>query len=310
MTLKKLFPSLPRFEPKSYDHSAVKLAKECFRKYFYRIILGRVAPVSKYQVVFDFGSAYHKFREVLELEYQRLGDVDMACALAMSETLKMKLHKGEGKYEFYTKQRLVDSCLVAFDKFKLEKAQGRIKVIAVEQPINVQLPNGKFISGRADQIVEWNGQLWGRDWKTTAKMLQYFADTLDPNDQATRYVYMESKLHYGSEAVDNGKHIRGIIFEVLQNTKTTKPKIENVLITKNHFQLKAWEQEELFYHNLIDNCTSADMWPMSESACSFCDYKKVCKAPSEASMENILKNEYLLSPWDHEKVQQEVIKDA
>jgi hypothetical protein len=303
------YPSLPRFEPKSYDHSAFKLFKECHRKYLYRIILGRQAPKSKYQVIFDFGKAYHSFREHLELNFQSGKSHEESLALALKVALDSPLVAGEGKYEFYNKQRLAQTCLVAFEHWKVEKQRGAIEVIAIEQPFNIELGNGKFISGRADQIIRWNGYIWGRDFKTTSKIEQYFTATLDPNDQATRYIYAESKLHIGSEAVKNGKFIKGIVFEVIQNTKTTTPKIYNSMITKNKYQLETWEREQLFLHELLDLCIQKDEWAMHESACTFCDYSKVCKAPSESSQENILRNEFQLSPWDHEKVEQTVLNE-
>jgi hypothetical protein len=271
--------------------------------------LGRQAPKSKYQVIFDFGKAYHSFREHLELNFQSGKSHEESLALALKVALDSPLVAGEGKYEFYNKQRLAQTCLVAFEHWKVEKQRGAIEVIAIEQPFNIELGNGKFISGRADQIIRWNGYIWGRDFKTTSKIEQYFTATLDPNDQATRYIYAESKLHIGSEAVKNGKFIKGIVFEVIQNTKTTTPKIYNSMITKNKYQLETWEREQLFLHELLDLCIQKDEWAMHESACTFCDYSKVCKAPSESSQENILRNEFQLSPWDHEKVEQTVLNE-
>lgn len=303
------YPSLPRFNPEIYDSSTMKLAKECFRKYFYRIVLGRVSPKSNYEVIFNFGSAYHKFREVLELSYMAGDAREVSFGKAIAAISQMKLVAGEGKYEFLTRQRLLETCQVAFEHWKKEKDSKRIEVIAVEQPFNIQLPNGKFIGGRADQIVKWSGKIWGRDFKTTSKIESYFNMTLDPNDQATRYVYMESKLTFGNSAITDGRYINGIIFEVIQNTKTTKPKIYNCLVTKNQFQLETWEREELFMHEMLELCKEKDIYPMCETSCSFCDYAKVCKAPSESSQENILKNDYLLSPWDFNKVEQTTLKE-
>ena len=304
------YPGLPRYQPKTYDSSTIKLAKECFRKYFYRIVLGRVPFKSKYQTIFDFGSAYHKFREIIEKEFLKGSPPEVCFGMGLKAISSIKLVPGEGKYEFLTRQRLIETCQVAFEWWKGEKEKGIIKVLAVEQPFNIQLPNGKFIGGRADQIIEWRGKVWGRDFKTTSKMSNYFNMTLDPNDQATRYVYMESKLHYGNEAITNGKHIDGIIFEVIQNTKTTSPKIYNALVTKNQFQLESWERDELFIHRILEMCEAEDTYPMCEITCSFCDYAKVCKAPSESSQENILRNEYSLSPWDHERVEQTTIQES
>lgn len=305
----KLYPSLPRFIPKTNDHSSMKLAKECFRKYFYRIILGRTPPKSKYQVIFDFGSAYHKFREVLELSYMEGKSRTECLGLAVQSISEMPLTPGEGKYEFYTRQRLLETCMMSYNEWCREKDNKRIEVIAVEQPFNIQMPNGTYISGRADQIIKWNGKIWGRDFKTTSKMQMYFDATLDPNDQAIRYIYMESKLTFGADAINNGRFIEGIIFEVVQNMKTVPPKMYKTIISKNRYQLLQWEKEQMLFDRILQLCHEEDTWPMCESACSFCDYSRVCKTPSEAGQENILKNNFILSPWDNQKVTQEVLKE-
>lgn len=304
-----MYPGLPRFYPEKFDSSTIKLVQECFRKYLYRIILGRVPFKSKYEVIFNFGTAVHKFYEVIEVNYMKGQPPEMCLALGLEEVKKCNLVAGEGKYEFYTRTRLFETCMVVFEDWKKEKASGAIKVLAVEQPINIQLADGTFIGGRADQIVSWNGHLWGRDFKTTSKMEQYFNATLDPNDQATRYIFMESKLHFGAEAIDNGRMVKGIIFQVIQNTKTTTPKIYRILVTKNQYQLKQWEKEQAFFHRLLKTLEEEDIWPMCPTSCSFCDYSKVCKAPSESSQENILRNEYNLSPWDFNSVEQVTLKE-
>lgn len=306
----KVFPTLPRFLPTTYDHTAFKYFKECHRKFFYRIVLGRTAKMSKYQTIFDFGKIYHKFREVLELEHMAGKTNEQAFAVAMLEAFKLDFTPGEGKYEFYNRALIVETCKAGYEHWLNEKKLGIIKVLAVEQPINVELGNGIFISGRADQIISWRGKIWGRDFKTTSKMQQYFDATLDPNDQPTRYIFMESKLHFGDSAIENGKKVEGVIFEVVQNTKTTKPKIYNTPITKTTAQLQQWRKEQLFLHKLLDICIEEDIWAMHETNCTFCDYHKVCKQPSFASMENMLKNDFLLSPWDHEKVDQVVLSES
>src|SRR5215203_2975982 len=60
-------PKYNRYEPKIRDSTSIKSWKTCQRKYFYEIVLGfssRETPP-----YFAWGSAYHKFREVLEVAY-------------------------------------------------------------------------------------------------------------------------------------------------------------------------------------------------------------------------------------------------
>ncbi len=307
----KLLENLPRFEPETYDSTAIKLANECLRKYFYRIILGRTPFKSKYQTVFDFGSAYHKFREVLEVTFRQTSNRDESFKAALMSALVAPLTPGEGKYEYYTRERLMRSCKVAYEWWCKEKDNNQIEVIAVEQFINVQLSEGVFISGRADQIIRWNGKLWGRDFKTTSKKLQYFEATLDPNDQPVRYIHLESKLHFGDNAITDGKMVQGIIFEVLCNTADSEKgnkeglcEIKNVTITKSLQQMEQWRKEQLFIHQILELAKKEEMYPMQPTNCSFCDFRNVCKKASESSMEYELKNNFKLAPWNPMNVEQ------
>lgn len=288
----RFMPTLPRYEPLFQDHSARIVAKNCLRKYFYRIVLGRVSRTNQYQVVFDFGSAYHKFREILELE---------GYGKAMEYILSVTLTKPPqgSKFEFLNELRLVKTCQVAYEHWQVEKKQNRIEVVAIEQPFNVELANGLFISGRADQIVKWNGKLWGRDFKTTSKDQNAFSRGIDPNDQAVGYIVGESLLH--------GQQVQGIIFEAIYNTKTVGPKIFSVLSSRVKYQLDTWIEEQKFQYEILKMARERDIWPMQEHNCAWCEYAKVCRLTSEKAMEGTLKQDYALQPWDHNAVEQKEI---
>ena len=296
---KRFMPSLERAEPVYQDSTAMKCFKTCKRKYFYRMVLGRVPHVSKYQEVLDFGKAYHKFRELLETH-----DPTHAFAYIV-DPQRCKLHTPDekSKFKYLDRLRLVDTCKFAFEAWKKEKDAGKIKVIGVEQPFNVQLGETDiFISGRADQIIEYNGKVYDRDFKTTSKDEFFFTREVDPSDQAIRYIYGLSRLH--------GQHIQGVYFEAILNKNLkTKPK-ENismftVLSSRVKPQLDQWEKEQIFINDELKNCRDKDIWPMQEISCSFCDYAKVCRLTNENAMVNELKSSYKYSPWDSTKVEQE-----
>lgn len=282
--------NLPRDEPFIQDSTAYKLLIDCRRKYFYRIVLGRVIPVNKYQIVLDFGKAYHKFREILELE---------GYGNAMKYILGYQLPKQDPafKFAYLDSLRLVKTCQFAYNHWLLEKKLNKIEVIAVEQPFNVEISPGFSIGGRADQIVRWNGRLWGRDFKTTSKDAGTFDNSLNPNDQAIRYIVGESKIH--------GQEVQGIMFEAVYNTKTVGPQIYTKLSTRNSEQLSVWEEEVKLNWELLDQYyRKNDIWPMDVHNCGWCDYRKVCKAGSEVAMENILRSDYKHQPWDFNHVEQ------
>jgi len=306
-------PKYNRYEPKIRDSTSIKSWKTCQRKYFYEIVLGfssRETPP-----YFAWGSAYHKFREVLEVAYgfghgkpEKFDDTKAAEAYVAATQAGLAYWKKHGreqpqdpknKYAFMTTERLLKSFIEAFKHWSLEKKQGRIEVIAVEQAFNVQLSDGSSTSGRADQIVRWNGRLWGRDWKTTSKDTAFYTRQLEPNDQFTRYTLAEGKL--------SGEQIQGQFVEVLYNANATKndtkgPKIIEFTTSRTPQQLAIFEREQIFINKQLELNRMYDIWPMHEPACPFCPFHSVCSRPTEAGMMAQLEQHFKIAPWDNTRV--------
>lgn len=302
MTTRKLLPNFERHEPTTKDSTAVKTFKECPRKYFYRMVLGRTKPEGEWASVFAWGTSVHKFLEVL----YETGDSGAATMAAI------KLWKPVTKetFAFQTKERLIKIFAHLAQFHDNEKSSNNMKILGIEQPFNLRFKDDNIIGGRFDQIVNWNGRVWIRDWKTTSKMIQYWKKGLDPNDQAIRYIYSMSSLHFGQD--DNGypnKVIDGVIFVAIQSMKSVDCKIESVTIGKNISQIRRWVDDQVFVHKAMSACREEDMWPMHEGNCGFCDYQLVCTQSSESGMEHMLKTQYVLSPWKHEETDQKIHKE-
>lgn len=288
-----------RMEPLVLDHTAVIQAKSCLRKYFFGIVLG-MNPRGPTAPYFSFGSAYHKFREVLELEYMK-GNTTSNFKLALDsgvayfdEATGGKSPEAGAKFDWLTRERLIKSCMVAYQHWQKEKSQGKITVLAVEQPFNVELieGSGEFTSGRFDQIVRWNGKVWGRDWKTSSKEGMYYQRGLDPNDQFTRYTYSEQKL-------TGGQRVEGQMIEVLYNSKKAGPTITQYLSTRTQFQLDDWEADEMFMRETLKRAREQDRWPKQEHSCGFCQFHSVCKMGSEGAQKAKLRAEFQQKAWNN-----------
>ena len=300
---KRMLPTLPRFEPTVADHSRIKVFKECPRKYFYRMILGRSAPEGKWASVFAWGTAIHKYLEVL---YQTNGDAGEAAQKA----LPLWKYPTNPTFEFQSKERLMSNFAALFKFYSDEKATGNIETLAIEQPWNLVFPDSVPVGGRFDQVIKWNTRIWLRDWKTTSKQLQYWKTGLSPNDQATRYIYGLSALQFGID--DRGYPLRlveGVIFVAIYNAKSVGPTIQPVPESRTTTQVRAWVDEQMFIHRAMEVCRETDTWPMHENNCGFCEYRLVCNAPSPGAMEHMLKNQFVLSPWKHDEVDQQTMKE-
>lgn len=281
-----------RYEPVIMDSTAMMTYKTCPRLYFYRIVLGFTPKETP--EYFAFGTAYHKFREVLQRDADT-HKLSVQEALIHATDVAVEMYKkhpipdSDSKWAFLTIDRLNQSCLVAFKHWLKERLDGHIKVTAFEQPFTLQL-GSIWVAGRADNIVDWRGEPWGRDFKTSSKTGPFYSRTLEPNDQFTRYTWAESKL--------TGKQVKGQIVEVLYNTKKEGPIIETFTTTRTLGQLKRWELEHGFWMRQIDESREQDMYPMNEKSCNFCKYHSVCKSSSESGQMSQLKSYFKVEPWD------------
>lgn len=308
---RKFLPVLERQEPLIKDSTAVTTFKVCKRKYFYRFVLGRTAKESIYSSVFAFGSAVHKFNEIYSMTH------DMEKALIAALPIYKPPKQNLPKFEHLTLTRFQETVRYMMKFFDEEKKQNYVKTIAVEQPFNFEFPDGNQGGGRFDAIIQYGGNSWVRDYKTTSKRIDYFRESLDPNDQATRYVYALS-LAQGWTSTNSriAAKASGVEFVAIQNLKPVEgkrkgttpnlnpPKSEKILITRSNDQLVRFEQEQLMIHKTMDMYRQADIWPMEENNCSWCDYKQICRASTDDQRQYKLKTEFTYSPWDHQKVEQ------
>lgn len=295
---RRFLPTLERREPLILDHSATKVFKECPRKYFYRIVLGRKKSDTSLTVIFSWGNAIHMFMEKL---YLTNGDFKAAFASALSIYTPPPL---DSKWSHLTLDRLTLTCKLLYEFYQKEENSGMVEVKGVEQPFNLALPDGTQIGGRFDQLFTRNGRLLIRDWKTTTKQTSWFLPSLNPNDQATRYVYAASKLAgWSSENPVKGK-VDGIEFVVIENQSPTKsdpkhPKLSVNLISKSHHELITWEYEQMFIYKQMELCRNEDVWPMHENNCNWCDYRSACRQQTDGGIEWELKSNFIVDFWDH-----------
>jgi hypothetical protein len=300
-----------RYEPLIKDSHATKVYKQCPKMYFLQIVLGFNSP-EKF-VIFAWGSAYHKFREVLERTYgfgsdkPPQFDADKAREALIAGTLVgLEYWRKHGedqepgsKWGFMTADRLLLSFKRAYTHWQREKEQNQIEVVAVEQAFNVQLRDGSRTSGRFDQLVRWLGVLWNRDFKSTTKDSAFYARQLDPNDQFTRYTLAGSYLA--------GEPVQGAIVELLYNNNPTRnkthgPDIFPLTTSRTKEQLDTFEKEVTTLNRKLAINRELDVWEKNEGACAFCPYHSVCTQPSEEAEMEKLEQHFIVRPWDNTKV--------
>jgi hypothetical protein len=307
---RKFLPQLERSEPLIKDHTATQYFRDCKRKYFYAMVAGRRPKSSEMQNIWDWGSGVHKFIEEYSMHFDY--DKAVAAAIPVSGFLNKNRLPMPKKWEHLDSSRFEETMIALAKFFDQEKKDGYIHTESVEAPFNLELPDGSVIGGRMDAVLRFSGgQVWVRDHKTSTKPAMWFIKGLDPNDQATRYVYAMSRmLGWNSKDQQVSKKANGLEYLLISNEANLvkgkrKPQISRHPITKSNEQLVNWERQQMFRHIDMALHREHDEWPMEEgSQCQWCDYVSVCRAPTEENMRQRLQSDFLHQPWDHQTVEQ------
>jgi hypothetical protein len=205
-----------------------------------------------------------------------------------------------------TRNRLHETLIHAYKYWVREKQLGKIEVLATEQLFNVEIvKDGVRRSGKNDQLIMRDGELWVRDFKTTTQDLEYYQRSLEPNDQFTGYTVAGGQL--------SGEPIKGLVVEVMFNKKhyktdrgkkETGPLIKEFTTTRTEEQLERWKKEQNVLEKMLQVCREEDVWPMMDNArvnCKFCPFHRVCCMPNDDAAEYNLRNHYDFIPHDHTK---------
>lgn len=125
-------------------------------------------------------------------------------------------------------------------------------------------PNGKFVNGVIDRVIEKNGKYWIIDYKTTKRgKFRETAEGIKTNLQLRCYARVVQKT-YNVDA---------------QNINAALYYVEGGNLLGARFtneSLLAAERELLKTYNQIVFMNPDNAWGRAGPHCQFCDYKKIC----------------------------------
>jgi hypothetical protein len=284
------------------DSSILSTFSSCPRKAYYQYVINRAPLGDNYAI--SFGVAYHIFRDVLEIEFQH-HESDLRSASDCFSIAATKATEGwedppvGHKKDWMTYIRLMDTFDEAFRHWQNEKEQGHSVVLLTEQPFDLELPSGRRMGGRIDQIFENRRKLWIKDFKTTSYMGSGFARRFDPNHQFSCYTWGGQKLSL--------RPLEGVQVEVAYNTKTKGPEIHTFLSTRSPGHIDQWlasiEDEYDLWELYMSRTEERGMmaWPMRTTACDSyggCYFRDACQKEHPAQIESWLEFNTKHSVWD------------
>lgn len=272
-----------------------------------------------------FGIGLHKMAEVwtkVSLEQQQAD-----CPNPMSEAAKAFLVVWERELPLELREKLemegnrrsyANACRLfeAYTrKFPLEMFN---KIVATEIPFTQYLgctPNGRAVnwSGILDRVVEWQGNLYYVDIKTTSYPVdERFFDKFRYNGQMLGYAWAGEQLGYGNFG---GIMVHGIEVKIPQEGIKLKKDgtpyarqghqamdlIQSDIITIYPNAIEEWKRKTLWKIDKIYEAREARYWEpdMGDLCTNFdgCAFHRLCYSPID--LREIRKEEhYRVKPWN------------
>ncbi len=148
--------------------------------------------------------------------------------------------------------------------------------------------------GIFDGLVDFNGQIWVFEHKTTSQLGSYYFDQFKPNNQVTGYIWAAEQL--------SGRRTQGAIINAIGVYKTGATKFERGMTARHPQDLVEWLENVRLICNQIKRA-EREGFSQSTNACTLygkCEYHSVHVLSHPSEREKRLEQDYLKEAWDFE----------
>ena len=279
------------------NSSSLGEAKQCWRKYYYKIIRRLVRKGSNAAI--DFGTLAHK---ALNVFYKRQADgvgYERNLVETLREILPVAMHQLPSDVP-QNPQSLCRFVVWFLDKYE-RSGMGAKTLVLQGHPateLSFEFPSGFAaqstgeditLFGTIDRLCTMQGKVYPRDLKTTKRALgSHFADSFSPDNQFSLYmlaVRMFFNLPSDEMLLDGAQIGQNFV------------RFQTDLVPRPSGVLDEWLGSLPFWLNQLEACASSAQWheqngsqpelayPQNDKACSMyggCQFRKVCsRSPSQ-----------------------------
>lgn len=147
---------------------------------------------------------------------------------------------------------------------------------AVEYSFRLELDDGILYSGHLDRLVEYNGDIYIQDQKTTGSTVApYYFEKFQPDTQMTGYTYAGQIVF--------GLPVKGVIIDAAQ-IAVGFSRFERGFTFRTPAQLEEWRTDTLLHIDAIRGYTHEGYFPQNRSSCDKfggCAFRAVCARSPE-----------------------------
>jgi hypothetical protein len=268
-------PFLPDGRQWAWNHSSLEPAKACPRKYYYTVIEGWRPKSANDDIT--FGGHYAKALE----HYHRLRANGVSYEEAVHDTIRITLEESAGwvsEHNAKTRENLIRSIVWYLHEFEHDPCTTVMLndgSPAVELTFRFELDDEIVLCGHMDRIVEYSGDHYVQDQKTTGATLGgYYFRRYNPHDQMSLYTIAAKVVWH--------QPVHGVMIDAAQ-IAVGFTRFERGFTFRTPAQNEAWLKDAKYW--ITRTWASAEYgYPMNDAACMMyggCPFRDVCgKDPS------------------------------
>lgn len=276
----------------AWDSTSLGWLKECPRKYYYSMIRGLRSKGQN--IHFEFGILYHSALE----SYDKLRCQSLSHETAQRLVVRELLQATYGwpyDHNLKTRENLVRSVVWYLEQFG-DDDPARTVVLkngkpAVELSFRLQVDDDLVLCGHLDRVVEFQGQNFVMDRKTsTSTISSYYFDQYSPDNQMSLYTFASSVIYQNP--------IRGVIIDAAQ-IAVGFTRFERGMVYRTESQLQEWLLDARYHISNAQRYAEAKYWPTNDKSCHHyggCPFRGICSMDPRVR-ESFLDN-YESNPWN------------
>jgi hypothetical protein len=149
--------------------------------------------------------------------------------------------------------------------------------------------------GIFDGGVEFSGNDFVLEHKTTSQLGTYYFNQFKPNNQITGYIWALRQL--------TGKRIGGAIVNAIGLYKSSTTKFERSITTRSDEDIADWLENVRATCQMIKDCERRAFWPKHTQSCTMygkCEYHDVHTLGAKQEQEKFLEQMFVKEPWSYE----------
>lgn len=153
-----------------------------------------------------------------------------------------------------------------------------------------------FYGGIFDGLVEWTGQVYVFEHKSTSQLGDYYFDQFKPNNQITGYVWAATQL--------TGRPVAGAVINAIGVYKVGKTKFKRQITSRSADDLRAWVTNIQASASEIEWHEKRGYWPQRNVSCTQfgrCEFHQVHVLANPHDQQRRLETDYVIEHWDYER---------